>query len=302
MSDKELVLSNGVKMPIIGFGTFQHTPLTVTESLVAAVKAGYRHIDTCSEFKNEPAVGRAIRQLIKKGVVKREELFITTKISINRITHGSLENNLRISLRRLHLKYVDLYLVHIPTTFDNPKGTIYPIVDVWRQLDALYKKKLTRAIGGSNWRMEHLEKATSLGITPIHVAQIEFHLSFIQHAYWIICSAAKVCLISYDTLGLPGRFHFSQLTGVYSPWKQLPSEVDHPVVIELAKKYNKTPNQILLRFVLDHRVAIIPKSCTNRRIEENINIFDFFITEVELSKLERNKFFKPDHPFYHIVN
>ncbi|EFO82765.1 hypothetical protein CRE_00547 [Caenorhabditis remanei] len=290
-SSAAITLSNGVKMPVIGLGTWQSSPAEVIAAVKASVKAGYRLIDTAAVYQNEEAIGTAIKELVEEGVVKREELFVTTKAWTHELAPGKLEGGLRASLKKLQLEYVDLYLAHMPTAFndDMSQHVASPVEDVWRQFDAVYKTGLAKSVGVSNWNNEQIGRALALGLTPIHNSQVELHLYFPQHEHVDFCKAHNISVTSYATLGSPGRVNFTLPTGQKLDWAPAPSDLEDKNVVALAEKNKKTPAQVLLRYALDRGLAIIPKSVNISRIEENFNVFDFTISQEGIAKLEESK-------------
>ncbi|CAI2357484.1 unnamed protein product [Caenorhabditis sp. 36 PRJEB53466] len=286
-----IVLSNGVAMPVIGLGTWQSSPAEVIAAVKAAVRAGYRLIDTASVYQNEEAIGTAIAELIQEGVVKREELFITTKAWTHELAPGKLEGALRTSLKKLQLEYVDLYLAHMPAAFNDDMSAHIPspVEDIWAQFDSVYKSGLARAVGVSNWNNDQIARVLALGVTPVHNSQVELHLYFPQHEHVKFCQANNISVTSYSTLGSPGRVHFTLPTGQKLDWAPAPSDLEDANVVAVAQKHGKTPAQVLLRYALDRGLAIIPKSVTESRIIENFNVFDFSLSPEEISKVEEIK-------------
>ncbi|CCD63508.1 NADP-dependent oxidoreductase domain-containing protein [Caenorhabditis elegans] len=284
-------LSNGVEMPVIGLGTWQSSPAEVITAVKTAVKAGYRLIDTASVYQNEEAIGTAIKELLEEGVVKREELFITTKAWTHELAPGKLEGGLRESLKKLQLEYVDLYLAHMPAAFndDMSEHIASPVEDVWRQFDAVYKAGLAKAVGVSNWNNDQISRALALGLTPVHNSQVELHLYFPQHDHVDFCKKHNISVTSYATLGSPGRVNFTLPTGQKLDWAPAPSDLQDQNVLALAEKTHKTPAQVLLRYALDRGCAILPKSIQENRIKENFEVFDFSLTEEDIAKLEESK-------------
>ncbi|PIO67713.1 oxidoreductase, aldo/keto reductase family protein [Teladorsagia circumcincta] len=160
------------------------------------------------------------------------------------------------------------------------------VQDIWRGLEGVYKKGLTRAIGVSNWNGEQIERVLKTATVPIHNNQVELHLYWPQHELHEICQKHNVSITSYGTLGSPGRAAFMpEKFG----WKEAPKDLEDPNVLQLAKKYNKTPAQILLRYVMDRGIAIIPKSVKPARVVENFQVFDFALTKEEIKLLESTK-------------
>ncbi|KAF1748291.1 hypothetical protein GCK72_024758 [Caenorhabditis remanei] len=286
-----ITLSNGVKMPAVGLGTWQSSPEEVMAAVKAAVKAGYRLIDTAALYFNEEAIGTAIKELIDEKVVTREELFITTKAWSNEIAPGKLEPALRNSLKKLQLEYVDLYLAHMPAAVneDMSKAVNSPVEDVWRQFDGVYKAGLAKAVGVSNWNNEQIGRALATGLTPVHNSQVELHLYFPQHEHVDFCKAHNITVTSFGTLGSPGRVNFTLPNGHKPEWAPAPSELKDPNVLAIAEEKKKTPAQVLLRYAMDRGLAIIPKSVHENRIKENFELFDFTISQEEIAKLEKSK-------------
>ncbi|KAK6760464.1 hypothetical protein RB195_021797 [Necator americanus] len=284
-----ITLSNGVEMPQVGLGTWQSTPAEVKAAVIAAVEAGYRLIDTATVYANEGAIGEAILELIEAGKIKREELFITTKLWATHLHPNDTESALRESLRLLKLDYVDLYLAHMPACFNHDmteQNHSVTVEDVWKGLEGVYKKGLTKAIGISNFSGEQIERIMKTATVPIHNLQVELHLYFPQHDLHDICKKHNISLTSYATLGSPGRVNFSLPSGAKLEWAPAANDLDNPNVKKLAEKYNKTPAQILLRYVMDRNIAVIPKSVNASRIAENFNVFDFALDQQEIKELE----------------
>ncbi|WKX91633.1 hypothetical protein Q1695_010006 [Nippostrongylus brasiliensis] len=287
-----ITLSNGVKMPQVGLGTWQSTPEEVKAAVRAAVEAGYRLIDTATCYQNEDAIGEAIKELIAEGKVKREELFITTKLWATHLHPDDTEGALRESLEKLQLEYVDLYLAHMPACFNHDMSAqnhSVTVQDVWRGLEGVYKKGLAKAIGVSNWSGEQIERVLKTAEVPIHNCQVELYLYWPQHELQEVCKKHNISLTSYASLGSPGRVNFSLPGGVKLDWAPAPNALEDPHVKELATKYSKTPAQILLRYVMDRGIAIIPKSVNASRIVENFKLFDFSLTPEDIKLLETTK-------------
>ncbi|CAP34009.2 Protein CBG15819 [Caenorhabditis briggsae] len=283
-----LTLSNGTPIPTLGLGTWQSAPDVVGAAVKAAIKAGYRLIDTATCYQNEEAIGTAILELIKEGVVKREDLFITTKAWTNEIAPGKLEPALEESLKRLKTDYVDLYLAHMPTAFndDMTEKIAVSVEEIWKQFDAIHKKGLAKAVGVSNWNEKQIKKALDLNLTPVHVSQVELHLYFPQNEHVAFCKKHNIIVTSYATLGSPGRVDFQLPNGGKLEWAPAPQDMEDQSVKDLAKKHGKTPAQILLRHTLQRGLTMIPKSTNEARIQENHDIFDFQLTHDDMAKLQ----------------
>lgn len=283
-----ITLSNGIKMPQVGLGTWQSKAEDVKRAVVEAIDIGYRLIDSATVYGNEEQIGEVIQEAIASGKIKREDLFITTKVWGNHLHPDNVINSVRDSLKKLKMDYVDLVLAHVPTAFtsDNKFDDTVKVEDTWRGFEQVYKEGLAKAIGVSNWHHDQIARVLKSGTVPVHNSQVELHLYFPQKAHVDFCKQHNISVTSYASLGSPGRVHFISATGLKIDWPVYPSELEDANVKELAKKYNKTPAQILLRYVMDRGIAIIPKSVTPSRIKENFQLFDFHLTPEEIQHLE----------------
>jgi diketogulonate reductase-like aldo/keto reductase len=286
---KTLKLSNGVEMPIFGLGTWQSGREEVINAVRIAVLDGYRLIDTATCYQNEDAIGEALQQLFKEGVIKREEIFITTKCWTTHLSPEDQEEGLRESLERLKLDYVDLWLAHMPGAFNkdmSEQRKDVTVEDVWKGFESLYEKKLTRAIGVSNFSIEQIERIMKIAKVPIHNHQVELHLYFQQKPMVDVCKKHNISITAYSPIGSPGRVHFVLPNGYKPEWPPAPSPLEDSVVVKLAEKYSRTPAQILLRHLMQHGIAVIPKSTNDKRIKENHGVFDFEISDEDIKKLD----------------
>ncbi|CAJ0933686.1 unnamed protein product, partial [Mesorhabditis belari] len=282
-------LSNGVEMPILGLGTWQSSPEEVKNAAKEAIKAGYRLIDTAMIYGNETQIGEALKECIAEGIVKREDMFITTKNWVTHLHPEDIEGSLRESLKRLQLDFVDLYLSHAPTARKKDlsgQDHTLKVEENWKGMEAVYRAGLTRAIGVSNYSTSQIERVMKIAEVPIHNQQIELHLYWPQIEQHETCKKHNISLTSFSTLGSPGRKTWVRPDGSVSNYDDnVPADMDDPFVQELAKKYNKSPAHILLRWAIERNIAVIPKSVTLSRIRDNFNVFDFKLTDDEMKKL-----------------
>ena len=266
-SDKKLTLSNGVEIPILGFGTYKiEDDATALNSVRKAIKAGYRHIDTASFYKNEENVGNGINEGLKFTGLKREDIFITTKVWN---TEQGYENTLHAfnnSLQRLNMDYVDLYLIHWPVTKDYADTWQSRIKETWKAMEKLYNEGKIRAIGVSNFLVHHLEELI-LGceIKPM-VNQIEFHPGHNQKETIKFCKKHEIVVEAWSPLG----------RGVI---------LENEFLSEIAKKYNRTIAQICLRWIIQQDIVALPKSVTWERIKSNFEVFDFKLSQEDMDKI-----------------
>ncbi|MFV0481796.1 MAG: aldo/keto reductase [Campylobacteraceae bacterium] len=255
---QEVKLNNGVMMPIIGFGVFQITDLKECEqSVFDALTAGYRLIDTAAIYKNEEAVGRAI----KRSGIKREELFITTKLWISDAGYEKAKIAFQKSLKNLQLDYLDLYLIHQP--FNDYYGA-------WRAMEELYEEGVIRAIGVSNFYPDRaIDLVLNNKIIPA-VNQIETHPFCQQIQTQEILKESGIQTQSWGPFA-EGR------NGIFS----------NKLLVEISKKYNKTVAQIILRWLIQRDIVVIPKSIRKDKIVENFNIFDFVLDSEDMQKIKQ---------------
>ncbi len=251
-----VTLSNGVKMPLEGFGVFQVPEADVCKQAVLdAIATGYRLIDTAAAYFNEEAVGAAI----KECGVPREELFITTKLWIQDAGYENAKKAFQTSLDKLGLDYIDLYLIHQP--LNDYYGS-------WRAMEELYKEGKIRAIGVCNFYPERLaDLCVNTEITPM-VNQVELHPFFAQES---ALSTMKEFNVQPEAWGpLAEGKH-----GIFT----------HPVLTQIGEKYGKTAAQVVLRWNTQRGVVIIPKSIHKERMEENLNIWDFTLSEEDMNAI-----------------
>ncbi|VDO89064.1 unnamed protein product [Heligmosomoides polygyrus] len=303
-------LSNGVNMPQVGLGTWMMKPEEANVAVRTAIETGYRLIDTAEVYRNENAIGETIKALIQEGKVRREELFIITKLYVNHLHPNDTESSIRGSLQRLQLAYVDLYLAHGPACFNHEMTEhlrSVTVQDIWRGMEGVYKKGLAKAIGVCNWNGEQIERVLRTAQVPIHncqafapqkykimkpfiFVQSEIHLYWPEHELQDICRRHNISLTSYGSLGSPGRVNFQLPGGPKLEWAPAPNPMEDPCVRMLAAKYSKTPAQILLRYVLERNIAVIPKSVHPSRIVENFQLFDFALSADDMRLLESVKY------------
>lgn len=253
-----VTLNNGVRIPQLGFGVYQISPVSVREATLAAVEAGYRHIDTAAAYANEKGVGQAVSDC---GLA-RDQIFITTKL---RNADQGYENTLsafETSRRSLGVEVVDLYLIHWPYVLHD----LY--VDSWKAMEKLYEDGAVRAIGVSNFLKPNLDRVLTEGSVVPAVNQFELHPSFQQSDLSAYSRTNNIAIESYSPLGR-GR------------------DVDHAVVLAIAANHDKTPAQVILRWHVQNGFILIPKTVTPARMSENIDIFDFSLTDAEMAAISR---------------
>jgi diketogulonate reductase-like aldo/keto reductase len=255
---QKVILNNGVEMPILGFGVYQiEDPNQCEQAVYDALMAGYRSIDTAAAYMNEEAVGRAI----KRSGVPREEIFVTTKLWIQDAGYESTKKAFTKSLERLQLDYLDLYLIH------QPFGDVY---GSWRAMEELYREGKIRAIGVSNFYPDRLvDLITHNEVVPA-VNQVETHPFCQQIESHKLMKEYNVQIESWAPFA-EGRNNMFQ----------------NQVIASIAEKYNKSVAQVILRWLTQREVVVIPKSSRTERIIENFNIFDFELSGEDMEKISK---------------
>lgn len=280
---KTMSLCNGAEIPVLGLGTAKCED--VYSAVCTAVDVGYTHFDTAYAYHNETELGRALRDKIRTGRVAREHLWITTKVwnSYHRVQQ--VEECFQRSAIALGVDYVDLYLMHWPFAFREghegraedgvPSTTDVDFLECWRGMEELYIEGRVRNIGVSNFNSEQMTRLlANCTIKPL-VNQVETNIYLNQEKLRAFCAQRGITLIAYSPLGSPGNKRYPDA----------PIPLEDPVVIALAKKHNKTAAQVLLRFLIQRGIAVIPKSSDSRRIRENIEVFDFNLDPEEMALL-----------------
>ena len=256
------VLSNGVKIPCLGYGTWQSSKEDAEKCVKTAIDLGYRHIDTAYIYGNEDAVGRGI----KASGISRNELFVTTK---HWVTERGYEKTIRAvetSLSNLGMDYVDLYLIHWPCVEKASPEWKEINASTWRGFEKMYKDGKIRAIGLSNFEKNHIDALNEYAEIKPMVNQIEFHPGYIQAENVKYCKDNGIIVEAWSPLGC-GRV------------------LKDEKLAEIAAKYGKSTAQLCIRFALQNDVIPLPKSVTPERIKQNTEVFDFEISEEDMKAI-----------------
>lgn len=257
--EKNFVLSNGVMMPKIGFGTYKSTDGSDERVIGQALEAGYRLLDTAAAYKNEEQVGKAMAQ----SGISRQEIFLTSKIWKTNLGYEQTKTSFQESLERLQTDYLDLCLLHWPKP--DPESTDWKELDreSWRALEELYKEGKVRAIGVSNFLPHHLENIRkSAEIQPM-VDQLELHVGYLQEAAVSYCKEHRIQVQAWSPLGRRRIMEQEQ-------------------VQKLAEKYQVSVAQFLLRVLLQLEIGVIPKASASERMRQNLELPEFTIEEEDL--------------------
>ncbi|GBM33253.1 Aldo-keto reductase family 1 member B10 [Araneus ventricosus] len=293
-------LSDGNEMPIIGLGTYKSKPVEVLDAVKVAIDIGYRHFDCALTYQNENEVGQAIKEKIADGTVKREDIFVTSKLWSTYHRRAKVLECCNLSLKALGLDYLDLYLVHWPISYKegselypvNEKGEVIienvEFEEIWKGMEDCYEKGLVKTIGLSNFNSEQIKSILSICRIKPTVLQVECHPYLNQNELIEFCASHEIAVTAYSPLGAPGR-----------SWAKPdePSVMDDPRIKEIAEKHNKSPAQVLLRFNAQRGLSVIPKSVTEERIRSNFEIFDFELTIEEMDLITS---FKENYRYCHL--
>lgn len=253
---KDLTLNNGIQMPVLGFGVYQVDDLVECEkAVIQAIETGYRLIDTAATYQNETAVGEAIRN----SGVQREELFITTKIWVQDVSYEKAKPAFERALKRLKLDYLDLYLIH------QPYGDVH---GAWKAMEELYKEGKIRAIGVSNFQQDRLMDLIAFNEVVPAVNQVETHPFHQQIENQNFMVENKVQIESWGPFA-EGRNNIFK----------------NQVLQSIGEKYSKSVAQVILRWLIQRAIVVIPKSVRKERMAENFNVFDFELASGDMATI-----------------
>ncbi|MBR3910686.1 MAG: aldo/keto reductase [Anaerotignum sp.] len=258
IGEKGFILENGVELPYIGYGTYL---VTEEKAILNALESGYRHLDTARRYENEKMIGNAI----KNCGIPRRELFLTSKVWKTDLGYDSTLRSFEASLEDLGVQYLDLFLVHWPQSARNADWKP-ALTETWKAMERLYDEGAVSAIGVCNHLPHHLLHILKDCNTRPMVNQLEFHPGYPQAATTNFCLNQGIQVEAWSPLGRARL-------------------LDDPLILELAKKYGKTPAQICLRFCLQNNVLPLPKSSAPERMKQNLDIFDFDLTLEDVYRL-----------------
>eukprot|EP00592_Proboscia_alata_P011157 CAMPEP_0194365542 /NCGR_PEP_ID=MMETSP0174-20130528/13611_1 /TAXON_ID=216777 /ORGANISM="Proboscia alata, Strain PI-D3" /LENGTH=339 /DNA_ID=CAMNT_0039140301 /DNA_START=47 /DNA_END=1066 /DNA_ORIENTATION=- len=279
-------LASGYEMPAVAYGTFRSEKNEVGPAVMEAIKAGYTHFDLAHVYGNEKEIGQAFKNAFEEGLIKREDMFITGKLWNSDHDEEIVPQACAHSLSNLGIDYFDLYLVHFPvawkhTGLDTPSfgsselGNT-PLIQTWRAMEKLVDDKKCRSIGVSNYPLMLLHDLVTQARVPVSCNQIEVHAYYTRQSLVNYCLSRDICVTAHTPLG--GGASNKETWNTACP-------LDDPIVKKISDVHSKSPAQVLLRFLLQRGIVVLPKSVKSHRIKENLDLFGFGLEEAEMQEL-----------------
>jgi len=287
MSVPLLKLNSGHQIPQIGLGTWLSKPGEVGEAVKMALEIGYRHIDCAMAYGNQEEIGQVFNTVFGSGKVKREDVFITSKIWNTFHSYKKATEAIDIMLKELQIPYLDLCLIHWPMGYfeenglfpkDKNEKIIYAdtdYLDTWKAMEDGVKAGKIRSIGISNFNIKQIQRLIDNGTIKPAVLQIELNPYFSQNALLEWCKKQGVIVTAYSPL--------ANNSNIFRKEGQS-NLLEDKVILDLAEKYKKTPAQIIIRWAIERKTAVIPKSIKRHRLEENFHVFDFKLSSDDIEK------------------
>lgn len=296
---QSIAIAGGARMPSVGLGLWKIDNDATANMVVAAIEAGYRHLDAACDYGNEREAGRGIRMAIERGLCTREELWVTSKLWNTYHRREHVRPAIERSLADLGLDYLDLYLIHFPVHLKYiapqkryPPGWIFdpeadqprmeldyvPLAETWGAMEALHVAGLAKHIGVSNFNCSLLRDLLTYATVRPSVLQVESHPYLVQQKLLRYCQQEQIAYTAFSPLG----------AGSYVPLgmaQQNDSVLEHAVVQQIAEQQGKTPAQVVLRWGVQRGTAVIPKTSRAERLQENIALFDFTLSESQMNQL-----------------
>ena len=259
---KSFRLSNGVEIPAVGYGSYLSTEGNGKQTIIDALDAGYRYIDTAMFYQNEAEIGEALAEYD----IKREELFLVSKVWHTMLGREKTLQSFEASLKALGTEYLDMFLIHWPMGPDKDTDWLALQTETWKLMEELYEAGRVRAIGLSNFLPHHIEPLIkNIKILPM-LDQLELHVGYMQEYALNYLRSKGIVIQAWSPLGRARVLNDER-------------------VIAIAGKYGRSAAQILLRYLLDRDIAVIPKASSKERMKQNLDVFDFHLTDEEISFL-----------------
>lgn len=293
---QSLKLANNDLFPSLGLGTWKSEPGEVGEVIKTAIRLGYRHLDCAAIYANESEIGTALSDVFKEGIVKREDLWITSKLWNNCHHPDHVRPAIKKTLADLQLEYLDLYLMHWPVAFANEctypesEAQVIPLAEIplqttWQAMESLADDGLCRHLGTANFSVKKLQHLIDQATHLPEVNQLEMHPYLQQPKMLEFCGQQNVLLTAYAPLGSAGR---------PEPMKgeAEPVLLDDPVIAQIAKSHQATPAQVLLQWGIARGTAVIPKTVNPDRLKENLAAADLLLTPEaidQINQLDRHR-------------
>ena len=276
-------------MPALGLGTWKSAPGEVKNAIIHAIEIGYRHIDCAAIYQNESEIGEAITECIEKGLVKREDLWITSKLWNDSHKKDEVKPALQKTLSDLKLDYLDLYLMHWPVAFKN--GVAFPessdgylslsevsIAETWKAMQEVQAEGLTKHIGTSNFSQKKLQELIALGGQKPEMNQVELHPYLQQQALIDFCSANDIHVTAYSPLGSMDRPAVFKKEGE-------PIPLENKTILAIAEEKQFSAAQVLIRWQLQRNISVIPKSTNPKRLKENFEALSIELSATDMKKI-----------------
>jgi len=280
------MLNSGHEMPVIAYGTFRSQPGEVGPAVMEAIKAGYRHLDLAHVYGNEKEIGEALQKVFAEGIVRRKDLFITGKLWNSDHDVEIVPQACNFSLKDLQLDYFDLYLIHFPiawkhTGLATPSWGASelgnaPLIDTWRAMEKMVDTGKCKSIGVSNYPMMLMHDLTTQARIQPACNQIEVHAFYQRESLVNYCLSRNICVTAHTPLG--GGAANKETWNTSNP-------LEDPTIVKIAEAHKKSPAQVLLRFLLQRGIVVLPKSVKAHRMAENFDVFNFSLTEEEMKEI-----------------
>jgi len=279
-------LNTGAWMPLLGLGTWLSKPGEVGPAVKNALKIGYRHLDCAEVYDNEPEIGKALTEVYAEGKIKREDIFITSKLNARTMVPSGIAKVVDKTLSDLQTTYLDLYLIHQPVPCKVVDGKAVPqrgvgwgVQDVWRELEKIHATGKIKAIGISNFPTVILNDLLCYAKVHPAVHQIERTPYLVQHKHVEFCRKNGLVITAYGSLGAP--VHASSVRPDLAPLMK------NQTIHALANKHGKSPAQVLIRWSMDSQCITIPKSVNEERLKQNFAVWDFKLSKEEVEQIDK---------------